>query len=172
MEFAYVNYVFNTEKRRKRNDKLKRKRGNTLLKAGANDNTKSKLSFIAPSLEIIYQNSMSSFGDTSRQSSIDSGCSSTGVGRRSFSTPLVSEPNQLLNKIRTEKEEHVFSQSRRASVARSRTNTVLIADPNCFKLTPQELANGIDRMSRVLFPITFLLFNLMYWIILQARAFE
>lgn len=32
-------------------------------------------------------------------------------------------------------------------------------------MTPQEVANWIDKKSRVAFPIAFLIFNVLFWII-------
>lgn len=32
-----------------------------------------------------------------------------------------------------------------------------------FTMTPQEIANWIDRRSRLVFPVAFVIFNILYW---------
>lgn len=37
---------------------------------------------------------------------------------------------------------------------------------NEYKMTPQDIANSIDRKCRYIFPGGFILFNVIYWLVL------
>jgi hypothetical protein len=37
------------------------------------------------------------------------------------------------------------------------------ASPRFTTMTPQQIAKWIDKRSRVLFPVAFLVFNIVYW---------
>ena len=170
--------MFNTEKRKKRNKKLKRKRENTILMAAhaREQNSKPRMSCVGSSLDTIYQNSVSGFSDLSRKLSTDfsdreslSTYLSTDTRRRSSATLLVPEADKNFTKRRFNKEESGATQSRRSS----RVNIpAAVIETTYFNLTPEEFANKIDRISRIAFPVSFLIFNLMYWTILQVRIID
>jgi hypothetical protein len=61
---------------------------------------------------------------------------------------------------------------RRSSTVKPRrmsTTSQQIINENYFKLTPQEFANEIDQKCRRIFPLLFLIFNVIYWTILQIN---
>jgi hypothetical protein len=61
---------------------------------------------------------------------------------------------------------------RRSSTVNPRRMSVVsqqMINENYFKLTPQEFANKIDQKCRLIFPLLFMIFNLLYWTILHIK---
>ncbi len=193
VEFACVNYIFNTEKRRRKNKKLKKRLKNKKSDA-CTTSTEPRMSTVS-SLESIY--TMSSIVEFDRkmsesQQSFDSinlnRRRSSAIEldfnrrsemkesafdlsrRRKSSVSFGLDFSKLLPNI---KEEPVDPMKRRRSstVKPRRMSTVSqqTINENTFKLTPQEFANEIDQKCRRIFPLLFLTFNLLYWTILHIN---
>ncbi len=192
-EFACVNYIFNTEKRRRKNKKLK-KRLNNSKSDTSTISTESRMSTVS-SLESIY--TMSSIVEFNRRmsESRQSFDSINSSRRRSSAIELDFNGRSEMNKSVLDpskrrkstvsfgldfpkqmpdiKEEPLDPLRRRRSSTvkprRMSTTSQQIINENHFKLTPQEFANEIDQKCRRIFPLLFLTFNLIYWTILQIN---
>lgn len=192
-EFACVNYIFNTEKRRRKNKKLK-KRLNNSKSDTSTISTGSRMSTVS-SLESIY--TMSSIVEFNRRmsESRQSFDSINSSRRRSSAIELDFNGRSEMNKSVLDpskrrkstvsfgldfpkqmpdiKEEPLDPLRRRRSSTvkprRMSTTSQQIINENYFKLTPQEFANEIDQKCRRIFPLLFLTFNLIYWTILQIN---
>ncbi len=190
VEFACVNYIFNTEKRRRKNKKLQ-KRLNNRKSDACTTSTESRMSRVS-SLESIY--TMSSIVEFNRrmsesQQSFDSINSnrrrSSAVelefnGRSEMKEPAFdlsrrrkSPAIDLAKQMPNIKEEPVDQMKRRrSSTVNPRRMSVVsqqMINENYFKLTPQEFANKIDQKCRLIFPLLFMIFNLLYWTILHIN---
>ncbi|CAG2176236.1 unnamed protein product, partial [Oppiella nova] len=175
IEFASVNYIFNSEKRKKKNKKLKRKRQQSVLKANDEKPSNNLKASSKPNLETIYSQTVNTFSQLNRDLSgrpknVTSGQDSDLNKTSTFDTkPRLSLINIDFAKQMSDTKDDVIVRQRGASV-RSRTqSSVQILDSICYKLTPQELANEVDCKCRRIFPLSFLLFNLVYWTILQIK---
>ncbi|CAG2103844.1 unnamed protein product [Medioppia subpectinata] len=182
VEFACVNYIFNTEKRKKKNKKLKRKRQQSVLKANEiKANNQSMKASSRPQLETIYSQTINTFSQLNKDFSdltIRRKNTVNSPDEELRKTPaLDSKPRLSLvgidirRQMTDNKEEFNRNNSpvRKISLRPRTQSAVQIVDSVCYKLSPQELANEIDCKCRRVFPICFVLFNLLYWTILQIR---
>ena len=164
MEFAVVNYIYNTEKRKRRHKKLQKRR-NTIMMTNEPLAKSKKFARLA-SIESVYNSTISTISEfngrisdfSRRKSSVDLE-PTIDLTKRRRSSVTINLPKPMPHI----KEEPSGRNTRKASMF---STTTLVTD---FKLTPEELANEIDRRCRRYFPLAFLVFNFFYWIILQVK---
>ncbi|XP_046658471.1 pH-sensitive chloride channel 2-like [Homalodisca vitripennis] len=147
VEFAFVNIIW----RRKKNVELKKVSSKYILK-----------STLTPQLN--RRNNNSSLGEKCKSmSSLDSQFDTTLNSRDHSQLTVMS-----LDSIRSEP---LPNSGRKDSPNNLTVPTIQFEEPHpppqpksFFTMTPQEIAHWIDRRSRIVFPLAFVIFNCFYWV--------
>ncbi|KAI4456334.1 neurotransmitter gated ion channel [Holotrichia oblita] len=159
VEFAFVNIIW----RRRKKVELKKVNSKYILK-----------STLTPRLarrELQQSNSTSSLYKTRSCSSLNSRKTKDEANANTYNNYLTVHSFATIPKITTQSDENLMPAKEFVATAIDiPENDPMDDEPHLMPqkwttMTPQEVANWIDKKSRVAFPIAFLIFNVLFWII-------
>ncbi|XP_063916296.1 pH-sensitive chloride channel 2-like [Zophobas morio] len=150
-EFAFVNVIW----RRKKKVELKKHSGKHILKGA-----------LTPSLarkQLRKAESINSLHKTRSCSSLNGSDDGSNKENQNYLTVHSFPTNLKVPVITTQSDDDLIDREDSVTTIPVPENNNVQAPQKWHTMTPQEVANWIDKKSRIVFPISFVIFNIFYW---------